>query len=167
MRWLSWLNPLMRSSSRDDCEYYRIEPYVVAGDIYSSPPFTGRGGWSWYSGSAAWFYRVATEKLLGFQRHGSRLRIRPCLPEDWRHYEISFNFAAAKYCLQIHDPSRIDDKSVMFVEDGQVLSGRSLKLQTTGDHDIQVFPDDDSWQRRRSADSNKPAVSVRGQAADS
>jgi cyclic beta-1,2-glucan synthetase len=166
MRWLSWLNPLARSSSPDDCNQYRIEPYVVAGDVYSSPPFTGRGGWSWYSGSAAWFYRVAMEKLLGIQRHGNRLRIRPCLPENWGDYEVSFKFAAAKYNVRIHDASQIDDKKLIFVEDGQILPGSSLRLRTTGDHDILVFPDDDSWKRWQSADSGKASVIVQGLAAD-
>ncbi len=164
-QWLSWLNPLTRSSNHEDCKLYRIEPYVVAGDIYGCPPFTGRGGWSWYSGSAAWFYRVAMENLLGIQRRGNRLRIRPCLPESWSDYEVSINFAAAKYQLRIHKPSRINDERIVFVEDGQVLSGTSLKLQTNGDHDIQVFPDNASWQRWRSANSGKTAVSVRNQVA--
>jgi cyclic beta-1,2-glucan synthetase len=140
-RWLAWLNPLTRSKNRHDCERYRIEPYVVAGDIYSSPPFTGRGGWSWYSGSAAWFCRVVTEKLLGMQRRRNRLYIQPCVPEDWTEFDVAIRYKSARYTLRIHDPAHFATGKIVFVENEQVLPGTSLQLQDDGDHEVQVYAD--------------------------
>jgi cyclic beta-1,2-glucan synthetase len=147
-QWLSWLNPLARSSNQKDCEHYRIEPYVVAGDIYGSPPFAGRGGWSWYSGSAAWFYRIAMENILGIQRRGNRLHIRPCVPEDWGDFTVSMKFAAASYVLHVHDPARINRKNILFVQHGQPLPGAPLRLKNVGSHEIHVYPDISSWEQR-------------------
>ena len=62
---------------------YRVEPYVVAGDVYGQPPHAGRGGWTWYTGSAGWLYRVGLEAILGLRRDGDRSRIDPCIPREW------------------------------------------------------------------------------------
>jgi len=161
-QWLSWLNPLMRSSSREDCEKYRIEPYVIAADVYGSSPFTGWGGWSWYSGSAAWFYRVALEKLLGVQRRGDRLFVKPCVPKGWSDFTVSIDFAAARYVLHVHDPARIDRENVLFVENSNVLPGGALELQTEGDHDIHVYADTSAWQQPDNSHAGEsPVADVR------
>jgi cellobiose phosphorylase len=157
LRWLSWLNPLTRSGNRADCEHYRVEPYVLAGDIYSSPPFTGRGGWSWYSGSAAWFYRVAMERLLGIRRSGRYLRVRPCLPAGWSEFEVAFRFGDAGYRLQVYDPSAIDDEKVLFIRNGRREPGTLLELECSGEHVVQVFPDEESRRRRQSVASGATA----------
>jgi cellobiose phosphorylase len=148
LRWLDWLNPLNRSGSREGLEHYRIEPYVVAGDIYGHPPFTGRGGWSWYTGSAAWLYRVAIESVLGIRRRGNRLFIRPCVPDSWANLSVAIRHAEATYRIDIHEPARIDARNIALVEDGQVLSGTVLRLADTGQHDVQVFPGVDAWNMR-------------------
>jgi cyclic beta-1,2-glucan synthetase len=148
LRWLDWLNPLNRSGSREGLEHYRIEPYVVAGDIYGHPPFTGRGGWSWYTGSAAWLYRVAIESVLGIRRRGNRLFIRPCVPDSWANLSVTIRHAEATYRIDIHEPARIDARNIALVEDGQVLSGTVLRLADTGQHDVQVFPGVDAWNMR-------------------
>jgi cyclic beta-1,2-glucan synthetase len=144
-RWLTWLNPLSRSTRREDAEHYRIEPYVVAGDIYSSPPFTGRGGWSWYTGSAAWIYRVAIENVLGIRRRGNRLYFRSCLPDEWEDLAIAIRYKAARYRIRIHRPGLIDGVNNALVEDGRLLPGTALRLQEIGEHDIHVFADATAW----------------------
>jgi len=158
MRWLSWLNPLARSSTPEASAQYRIEPYVAAADIYSCPPYTGRGGWSWYSGSAAWFYRIVMEELLGIERRGNRLHIEPCLPVAWREFKVSIAYASATYRLHVHDPSHITRRNILIVENDLVISGAAIKLQSVGDHDIQIFPDETSLNRWRMdlAQSAKP-----------
>ena len=145
LRWLDWLNPLNRSGDRESVEHYRIEPYVVAGDIYGHPPFTGRGGWSWYTGSAAWIYCVAMESVLGIRRRGNRLFFRPCLPDAWDSFRLTIRFSAATYRLSLHDPARIDGRKTALVENGRLLAGTALQLEKTGEHDVQVFPDTDAW----------------------
>jgi len=87
-----YLNPLTHSQTEADCERYRVEPYAVAADIYSEPPHAGRGGWTWYTGAAGWLYRAGLEALLGITREGSRLRIKPCVPEGWNDYKVTLRF---------------------------------------------------------------------------
>ncbi|MDQ6639047.1 MAG: carbohydrate-binding protein, partial [Pseudomonadota bacterium] len=87
-RYFTYLSPAHRSRRPDRAEAYRIEPYVMAGDVYSAPPYVGRGGWSWYTGSAAWLHRAAIESMFGLAQHGDELVIRPCLPSAWSRAEL-------------------------------------------------------------------------------
>jgi cyclic beta-1,2-glucan synthetase len=87
-RYFTYLSPAHRSRRAGRAEAYRIEPYVMAGDIYSAPPYVGRGGWSWYTGSAAWMHRAAIESLFGVAQHGDELVVRPCLPSAWGQAEL-------------------------------------------------------------------------------
>jgi cyclic beta-1,2-glucan synthetase len=75
---------------------YAVEPYVIAADIYSAPQHLGRGGWTWYTGSAAWFYRLGIERILGIQRHGDHLTLTPCLPPDWPGYEAWYRYGSSE-----------------------------------------------------------------------
>ena len=77
------LSPAHRARSEAEQRRYRLEPYVMPGDIYAAPPYEGRGGWSWYSGSAAWIWRAAVEAILGLEQRPGGLRVSPCLPPDW------------------------------------------------------------------------------------
>jgi len=158
MRWLSWLNPLARSSTPETSEQYRIEPYVAAADIYSCRPYAGRGGWSWYSGSAAWLYRVVMEELLGIERRGNRLHIEPCLPANWEEFKVSMKYASATYQLHVYDPSRITRRNILIVENDQIISGAALTLQSVGNHDIQIFPDETSLRCWRNMDVAQTAT---------
>jgi len=87
-RYFTYLSPAHRSRRAGRAEAYRIEPYVMAGDIYSAPPYVGRGGWSWYTGSAAWMHRAAIESLFGVAQRGDELVVRPCLPSTWGQAEL-------------------------------------------------------------------------------
>jgi cyclic beta-1,2-glucan synthetase len=89
---LSILNPINHGRNPAEVQRYKIEPYVVAGDVYSVAPHTGRGGWSWYTGSAGWMYRLITETLLGIQlEDGKQLRLTPILPEEWDDFSLEYN----------------------------------------------------------------------------
>jgi cyclic beta-1,2-glucan synthetase len=87
-RVLQWLNPIPRTATREDVERHRTEPYVLAADIAAVAPHAGRGGWTWYTGSAAWTWRLAVEGILGLRLRGGRLRIEPCLPPEWDRFEV-------------------------------------------------------------------------------
>jgi cyclic beta-1,2-glucan synthetase len=91
-RLLGMVNPINHSLTPAAMNHYRVEPYVVAADVYSVAPHVGRGGWTWYTGSAAWMYRAATEGLLGSRRRGGHMVIAPCLPAHWPGY-------SAKICV--------------------------------------------------------------------
>ena len=82
------LNPINHTRTAADIDRYKAEPYVMAGDVYARPPHAGRGGWSWYTGSAAWMYRAGLESMLGLRRRGATFSVDPCIPSSWPGYEI-------------------------------------------------------------------------------
>ena len=88
-RWFTYLSPAHRARSLRWGSAYRLEPYAMAGDVYSQPPYQGRGGWSWYTGAAAWLHRAALESIFGLDLHATRLRLRPCLPPAWPQARIT------------------------------------------------------------------------------
>jgi cyclic beta-1,2-glucan synthetase len=88
-RTFTWLSPAHRASDPVHGAAYRIEPYVMAGDVYTQPPYVGRGGWSWYTGSAAWMHRAAVESIFGLRLGPRELSFMPCLPAKWAHAELT------------------------------------------------------------------------------
>jgi cyclic beta-1,2-glucan synthetase len=93
----SMINPVNHSSTPGDVSVYRVEPYVVAADVYAVPPHTGRGGWTWYTGSAGWMYRLITESLLGLHLEIDRLRFEPRMPKAWSSYKMHYRFRETFY----------------------------------------------------------------------
>ncbi|MFI5304298.1 MAG: GH36-type glycosyl hydrolase domain-containing protein [Nitrospiria bacterium] len=100
----SILNPINHASTRSGIHRYKVEPYVVAADIYAEPPHVGRGGWTWYTGSASWMYRAGIETILGFHLRGATLHLNPCIPRAWRHFEMTFHFHSSRYEISVENP---------------------------------------------------------------
>ena len=111
----SLLNPISHSSTRAGLHKYKVEPYVAVGDVYAVPPHTGRGGWTWYTGSAGWMYRAGLESILGFKLQGERLRIDPCVPRWWRDFEITYRRGRTTYRIRVENPVAIS-RGVVSVE---------------------------------------------------
>jgi cyclic beta-1,2-glucan synthetase len=101
---LAMLNPISHSATPQGVRQYQVEPYVVAGDVYSEAPHVGRGGWSWYTGSAGWLYRAGIEWLLGFRLNGTRLVLDPCIPRRWKGFTIAFRYRSARYDIVVENP---------------------------------------------------------------
>jgi cyclic beta-1,2-glucan synthetase len=101
------LNPINRASTRSGIHRYKVEPYVVAADVYAEPPHVGRGGWSWYTGSAGWMYRAGLEWILGFRLRGTRLVVDPCIPRAWRRFSIAFRYHSARYDIVVENPQGV------------------------------------------------------------
>jgi cyclic beta-1,2-glucan synthetase len=145
----SLLNPINHASTRADVQRYKVEPYVVAADVYSVAPHVGRGGWTWYTGSAAWLYRAGIEAILGFRLQGAFLCLAPCIPKAWPGFEIAFKYRSARYEIAIENPAgvgsgvsyaELDDKAlpdgptrVPLVDDGETHKVR-LVLGIKVDH---------------------------------
>ncbi|WP_282244356.1 glycoside hydrolase family 94 protein [Stenotrophomonas sp. PS02300] len=91
------INPLNHALDPEAVQTYRVEPYVLAADVYAVSPHVGRGGWTWYTGSAGWMYRLLVESLLGIRRQGDRLSLAPCLPDHWPSFELSYRFGRSRY----------------------------------------------------------------------
>jgi cellobiose phosphorylase len=93
----SMINPVNHGRSAQAVAIYKVEPYVVAADVYAVAPHTGRGGWTWYTGSAGWMYRLVVESLLGLKLEGDRLQIAPCLPSEWNEYKLTYRYLETEY----------------------------------------------------------------------
>jgi len=98
---LRMINPANHALSAEGAELYKVEPYVLAADVYAVAPHTGRGGWSWYTGSAGWMYRLIVESLLGLRREGEILHLAPCLPADWPDFRIRYRYRETMYRISV------------------------------------------------------------------
>ena len=117
------LNPINHASTRAGIHRYKVEPYVVAGDVYAEPPHVGRGGWTWYTGSAGWMYRAGIEWILGFRLRGARLYLDPCIPRAWRGFRLDFRYHSARYEISVENPHGVT-RGVASVElDGAIVDG--------------------------------------------
>ena len=105
------INPIRHALDAAACDVYKVEPYVLAADVYAVAPHIGRGGWTWYTGSAGWMYRLLTESLLGLRRDGKTVRIQPCIPADWPGYRLYYRFGTSQYEIDVRqtpaEPSRL------------------------------------------------------------
>jgi cyclic beta-1,2-glucan synthetase len=122
------LNPINHASTRAGIHRYKAEPFVIAADVYSEPPHTGRGGWSWYSGAAGWMYRAGVEFILGFKLRGREVLIDPCIPGRWRSFKIRYRPQRAMYDFVIDNPHGVS-RGVARVElDGIELPRPTIPL---------------------------------------
>ena len=101
---IAMLNPINHARTRADVLTYKVEPYVIAADIYATPPHVGRGGWTWYTGSAGLMQRAGIESILGLQVQGSSLRLAPCIPKAWPGFEMTFRHGSATYEIRVDNP---------------------------------------------------------------
>ena len=120
---LRLINPVNHGDSVDAIARYKVEPYVVAADVYAVAPHVGRGGWTWYTGSAGWMYRLMVESLLGVRRVGDRLRLAPCLPADWPGYTLRYRYHDTVYRIHVQhaDAGGTSRLSVDGVEQAQLV----------------------------------------------
>jgi len=122
------INPISHAMSSRAVQHYKVEPYVVCADVYGAAPHTGRGGWTWYTGSAGWLYRVAIEAILGFQVRGDTLHLAPCIPRSWPQFEMSYRYRSSTYRILV-DNSAGTGCGVRSVElDGQRVPNDALPL---------------------------------------
>ena len=106
---MTMINPINHTSSSEAMATYKVEPYVVAADVYALVPHAGRGGWTWYTGSAGWMYRLIVESLLGLKREGNKLRLIPCLPADWNGFGLRYRYGKTIYHIAV---SRADERKI-------------------------------------------------------
>jgi len=128
------LNPVNHARHAADVARYRTEPYVMAGDVYSHPAHRGRGGWSWYTGSAGWMYRAGIESILGLRRSGATFAVDPCIPSAWPDYQLTWRYLDTRYEISVSNPERrsrgvfaatldgtpVDHLAIPLVNDGQI-----------------------------------------------
>jgi cyclic beta-1,2-glucan synthetase len=139
---MSMLNPIHHADSPNAVQRYKVEPYIACADVYSVSPHAGRGGWTWYTGSAAWTYRVALEWILGFRVQGENLAIDPCIPRSWPSFEIVFQHRTSRYEISVENPLGVCRGILATKLDGEMLTGASKLLVPLVDdgatHKVQV-----------------------------
>jgi cyclic beta-1,2-glucan synthetase len=139
---LSMLNPIYHADSATAVHRYKAEPYVACADVYSVSPHVGRGGWTWYTGSAGWMYRVALEQLLGFRRQGATLAIDPCIPRHWAAFEIDFHHRSSRYHISVENPLGVCRGILAAKVDGKILAAKHVLvlplLDDGGTHEVQL-----------------------------
>jgi cyclic beta-1,2-glucan synthetase len=136
------LNPINHSRSRADVHRYRVEPYVVAADVYSEAPHSGRGGWTWYTGSAGWMYRAGLESILGLRLQRGFLLLAPCIPAEWPHFDIAFKHRSTHYQIAVENPHGVSRGVAYAALDGRTLPPGPLRVALLDDgatHKLRVI----------------------------
>jgi cyclic beta-1,2-glucan synthetase len=129
----SILNPINHASTRAGIHRYKVEPYVVCADVYSSPQHVGRGGWTWYTGSAGWMYRTAVEGILGVHLRGGILSIDPCIPRGWTGFEITYKYGSSRYRIAVENPRGVSAGVSRATLDGREISGTPCEITLVDD----------------------------------
>ncbi|HWQ84047.1 MAG TPA: protein ndvB, partial [Anaerolineales bacterium] len=133
------INPILHADSIEKANHYRVEPYVVAADIYSAAPFTGQGGWTWYTGSSSWMYRLGLEGLLGLKKKGDQIEVDPHIPSNWTGYRISYRFGPGIYEFIIENPAAVNRGVQQVFLNGETLPDKLIPLsQEGGNHTVRV-----------------------------
>ncbi|HRW08544.1 MAG TPA: hypothetical protein P5121_25755, partial [Caldilineaceae bacterium] len=126
------INPIHHSDTPEKVARYQVEPYVVAADVYSVAPHVGRGGWTWYTGSSGWMYRVGIEAILGLRRCGNSLQLDPSIPKHWLGYTLTYRYGATTYVIQVANPTGVNRGVQEVMLDGKILVDGLIPLQDDG-----------------------------------
>ena len=145
----SLINPVNHGRTPREVSIYKAEPYVMAADVYAVPPHTGRGGWTWYTGSSAWMYRLLVESILGLELRGDKLHLSPCVPAEWKSFQFDYRYGKAVYRVEVLRTEGGVNK-VEIKTDGRKLSseegipladdGQEHWVQVSLSSGIQAFP---------------------------
>ncbi len=124
------INPINHALTEDDARTYKVEPYAVAADVYSVAPHTGRGGWTWYTGSAGWMYRAGLEAILGISQEANLLRVKPCIAKDWHGFKIKWQFGQTVFDIEVIESDGSDTSE----QDGvHKISSREFTIELRDD----------------------------------
>jgi cyclic beta-1,2-glucan synthetase len=134
------LNPILHAHTREASHRYRVEPYVLAGDVYGTPPWIGRGGWTWYTGAAAWLWRLGVQGILGLTKEEGELRVDPRIPSGWKGFEAWVQMGKQNLHVVVENPDSVGGGVVAVTLDGARLTSNRISLdpRTTGEHEVRV-----------------------------
>ncbi|MCC6147872.1 MAG: hypothetical protein IT308_09935 [Anaerolineaceae bacterium] len=133
------LNPIYQADTVEKAAVYRVEPYAIAADVYGSPPYVRRGGWTWYTGSAGWLYRLGLEGVLGLRKVGNELEINPVISPEWDGFEIRYRFGETVYAIAVENAEHVTRGVGSIRLDGQEVKGGRIPLVDDGEeHTVRV-----------------------------
>ena len=138
MHFYRLLNPVTHAKTAEDVAVYKVEPYVIAADVYTAEGHLGRGGWTWYTGSASWLYRVGLEAILGFNKKGETLEIDPCISSEWKKLTIEYRHGSSTYVIRIDNPDGAQKGVTRISLDGQDVSGAVPLVSDGNRHEVIV-----------------------------
>jgi cellobiose phosphorylase len=134
------INPVNHTKTHMECLRYKVEPYVISADVYAIEPHTGRGGWTWYTGSAGWMYNAGIEQILGFNKKADKIVFDPSIPADWKEYNIRYRYNEAIYNITVRNPNGVNKGVKRIVVDGFESEGNVLQLvNNAGEHNVDVI----------------------------
>jgi cyclic beta-1,2-glucan synthetase len=131
MELVDLVNPVRASANEEEAIRYAVEPYVIAADVYNTPGYEGRGGWTWYTGSASWFYRVVVEDILGLSIRDGKLTVNPCIPTAWKQFDVTFRFKTSSYEIHVENTG-VERGVTSVLVDGKAVSGHAISLRDDG-----------------------------------
>jgi len=135
---MAMINPVNHGKSPEGIATYKVEPYVVAADVYAVAPHTGRGGWTWYTGSAGWMYRLITESLLGLTRKGDTLRFDPCFPSDWANFKVRYRYRETFYDIIVSQAAYDGHGSTVTLDGIQLQEDIIPLINDRGEHRVNI-----------------------------
>ncbi|HZK19891.1 MAG TPA: cyclic beta 1-2 glucan synthetase, partial [Treponemataceae bacterium] len=134
------LNPIYHADTAEKAQTYRVEPYVLCADIYSKEPYIGRGGWTWYTGSSSWYYRLGIEAMLGFTKIDNTLRIEPVIPETWDSFKLTYRYEKSTYAITVENPNKKQSGLTKLIIDGKTMPTNEITLEkNSGEHTVTVI----------------------------
>ena len=134
------INPIEHSRTKDAANKYKVEPYVIAADVYGEKNLAGRGGWTWYTGSSSWYYTAGIEYILGLKIKNGTLSIEPCIPTNWKEYLIKYKYGKSVYNIKVTNPNGKNTGVEKFLLNGNEIFEKSIKLDDSGGiFDIEVI----------------------------
>ncbi|MFN8489340.1 MAG: glucoamylase family protein [Caldilineaceae bacterium] len=134
------INPIYRSDTPTKLDVYKVEPYVISADVYGVQPHVGRGGWTWYTGSAGWMYRLGIEAILGIRRQGDQLEINPCIPPQWPKFALTYRFGNTHYQVRVENPEGVSRGVKQVKVDGAELQTKAIQLHDDGQaHEVEIL----------------------------
>lgn len=117
------INPVTHALTAEAVSTYKVEPYVVAADVYTAEGHLGRGGWTWYTGSASWLYRVGIEAILGFSLRGETLSMDPCIPSEWKQFTLEYRYGRTVYAIEVRNPDGVERGVISTSVNGTAING--------------------------------------------
>ncbi len=134
------INPIEHARTKESCKKYKVEPYVIPADIYGAGNLAGRGGWTWYTGSASWYYKTGIENVLGLKINNGVLRVEPCIPSSWKEYNIKYKWKNAFYNIVVRNPSgKNTGVEKIFVNGNELENSKEIKIEDNGIFNVEVL----------------------------
>ena len=113
------INPIEHTRTKETVNKYKVEPYVIAADIYGASNIAGRGGWTWYTGSSSWYYKAGIEYILGLKIQNNTIKIEPCIPKEWKEYNIKYKIKGTIYNITVKNPNNKNTGTTQILINGQ------------------------------------------------